>query len=65
MFISAIFSMFLFALPVPDASPRQYRNDVCPGAVYFIKHGHHAAWQQHRKLLCRVGGHDFYGEVVK
>ncbi len=68
MFISAAFSIFLFLLPLPDPveSPQPERAaEACPGATFFIKHGSHADWVKRRKLMCRIGQHDFYGEVTK
>lgn len=42
--------------------PQPHRHEVCPHALYFIKHGEHASWTKHKRLLCHIGAHDFYGD---
>ena len=58
--ITALFILY-FSLPVHKIH-KETRKEICPGAIYFIVHGHHAPWMKHEKLLCRIGKHDFYGD---
>lgn len=52
----------LHAHPAARKVP-EHRQEVCPGALYFIKHGEHAPWTKGNKVLCHIGGHDFYGAL--
>jgi hypothetical protein len=47
--------------PARPARPAA-RHEVCPGALYFLKHGEHAAWTRGIRPLCTIGDHDFYGQ---
>ena len=62
-----ILSLLLFSLSFPHTTVQHRKSEeqsteVCKGATYFILHGHHAPWTKHKKLLCRIGNHDFYGD---
>jgi hypothetical protein len=56
----------LLALPYFTISVKSVqlhkRVEICPGATMFILHGHHASWVKKKRLLCKIGKHDFYGD---
>ena len=55
--------LYLLYLHAPVKPPQMHKNpEICPGATYFIVHGHYASWMKKEKLLCRIGKHDFYGD---
>lgn len=37
-----------------------HRREICPGALFFVKHGERPAWTRNKQPLCRIGQHDFY-----
>lgn len=55
--------IFLYLTPQPIPPHVQKEGEICRGATYFIVHGHSAPWVKHKKLLCRIGKHDFYGDI--
>lgn len=59
--ITLVLAVLWFATQ-PAPRPHGHRVEICPGALYFIKHGEHASWTRHKRLLCHIGGHDFYGD---
>ena len=61
--ITLVLAVLWFATqPARPIPARPAHSAVCPGALYFIKHGEHAAWTRRKRLLCHIGGHDFYGD---
>jgi spore germination cell wall hydrolase CwlJ-like protein len=62
MISTLLLSLLYFTIPVK--SPQLHKeSEVCQGATYFIVHEHSAPWIVKKKLLCRIGKHDFYGDV--
>lgn len=60
MITFTLLALWLAVAHVP--TPVGHRVEVCPGATHFIKHGEHAYWTRHMRLLCHIGAHDFYGD---
>ncbi len=63
--VALILAAALAAHPAATRKAPELRREVCPGALYFIKHGDHAPWTKGNKVLCRIGDHDFYGAPPK
>jgi len=55
-----LFWFFLPLQPLHGQVQAQERHEICKGATFFIVHGHTAPWIKNKKLLCRIGVHDFY-----
>lgn len=51
-----------FATMPPAHRKPHARIEVCPHALYFIRHGEQTRWTKQKRLLCRIGDHDFYGD---
>lgn len=50
-------SVHILTLNVPER-----RHEICPHALYFVKHGEKASWTANKRLICHIGAHDFYGD---
>ena len=60
--ITLVLAALWFATMPPVHRKPHARIEVCPHALYFIRHGEQTTWTKHKRLLCHIGDHDFYGD---
>lgn len=60
-FFLTMIAAYCLAQNIGPHVEHRHRHEICPGAVYFMRHDSpKPAWAQGERPLCRIGAHDFY-----